>query len=118
MSGEGKPAIPPGVRLQLEANERRMRELGISQEAIDAMLEEMARFGRAEAILNRALASAILLVHQDDGWSARRRLKKALAAAPDAVAVHLGRCEACGAWLSALRDAFIDSLMYDATAPE
>jgi hypothetical protein len=107
------------MRLHLEAAQRRMRELGLTQDAVDAALEQLARVGRAEEILRKALTVAALLVHRHEGWLARRRLRKALEAAPDALVEHLGRCEACGDWLAALHDAFIFDLLVriDKTAP-
>ncbi|HTK60543.1 MAG TPA: hypothetical protein VL283_05080 [Candidatus Baltobacteraceae bacterium] len=116
MSGERTPAIPPGIRLSIEASRARFRELGLNEKTIDAMLKEAERRMRAETILREALVHAILLVHGQDGWRFRRRLKKALDDGSEAQLTHLRDCPACGLWLRTLNDIFLDELFADLTA--
>lgn len=107
---KGKDApgeIPPGVRLHLEASRAKMRELGVTEGLIEIELARMESHARAEAILREACLTAILRVHEADGWRARRRLRKALSVAPDSVSEHLRRCDACGRWLHAVGEAFL-----------
>jgi len=110
--------LPPGLKLHLEAAQRRMRELGLTQEVIDAALDDMVRMANAEALLEDLLRIAILRIHRHEGWRARRRLKKALKPVQADITGHLRDCPTCGAWLDALRDAFLLSFVPDeGTAP-
>lgn len=93
-----KPAIPPGIRMQIEAGERRLRELGITQEFLDGIFSS----NDAYFLVRKVLAEALLYPHRKEGWFARRRLKRTLSANWHAPADHLARCAPCRAWTAEL----------------
>lgn len=99
MNEEAKPSVPPGIRMELEARDARLRERGITEASLIAMLLEDA--ARERAILRTpALFTAMLEdAHPEAGWRARRKLRKDVLASLDAVRGHVLACPTCAAWM-------------------
>jgi len=102
VSGEAKPAVPRGIRMDLERRDARLRELGITEEDIVAAL--LADVARERAVLR---APALFLAmfedaHADDGWRARRRRRKEALASLEALRRHVQACLPCRAWLEVI----------------
>lgn len=91
------PELPPGIRLHLEAGEKRLHEL-----AIDGALEEMFRSNEAYFHIREVLATTLLVPHRKDGWLARRKLRKELAGDFHGPGRHLAQCKKCRAWVDEL----------------
>lgn len=99
MNGQEKPAPPLGPRRDLERRDARLRELGIAEDAVVAML--LADVARDRAILRSPSLFAAMLDdrHASEGWRARRKLRKRLLVSLDALRGHVQACASCRAWM-------------------
>lgn len=112
-----KPAIPPGMRMQLETLDARLRALGITQDEIDRTIDAAVRMAQVEALLADIVGHAFLRFHAADGWLARRRLRKELGTVR-AVIAHFDACSRCRANVDGIRETIIDALVFgNETAP-
>ena len=104
-----KPGLPPGIRLHLESANERMRALGVTEDALELALTALAFCELLESLLARAILDA----HRDDGWRARRRLKRELT---NDVRTHVAGCAPCRYMTTGLAHA-LDGFL-EAAAPE
>jgi hypothetical protein len=106
-------AIPPGIRLHLEASQVRVRDLGIKRGAIDGMLS----YGFAFKKTNRALCDIVLAIHHDEGWRVRRILKKHIGDGGENLSKHYASCSRCKIAAGQVAD-LIQTFLKDKTAPK
>lgn len=117
MSGATRPEIPPGVRMDIERRDARLRELGITEASVVAML--LADVARDRAILRTPALFVAMLEdgHVSEGWRARRKLRKRALASLDALRDHVQACASCRAWLEVIAGMTDDVLHDRKTAP-
>ena len=101
-----KSEVPPGIRMDLEMGNKRLRELGVTQEAVDRMLMEIELGPEYLAI--GFLKQSILAAHKKDRWRDRRRLKKTLSLVHDgSIQDHLRDCVLCRIAVDTICDRFV-----------